>query len=112
MCSIGDLPKRHVGMLRRYVRDMRRVMSETRRVLRADGKAVFVIGNSTLRQTFIKNSKCIEGIANELGMTVSMIRSRPLPENRRYLPPPSFLSAGSQLTKRMREELILTLAKT
>lgn len=45
-------------------------------------------------------------------MPVNTIRSRPLPENRRYLPPPESLGAGKQLKKRMREEVILTLLKT
>ena len=111
MCAGDDLSSRHAGMLRRYVRDMRGVLSETKRVLRTGGKAVFVVGNCNLRQTFVENSKCIEGIANELGMAVGTIRRRPLPENRRYLPPPSSSGAGKQLKKRIREEVILTLLK-
>jgi SAM-dependent methyltransferase len=111
MCLVGDLSKRHAGMLRGYVRDMRAVLSETKRVLRPGGKAVFVVGNCNLRETFVQNSKCIEGLADELGLDVKNIRSRPLPENRRYLPPPESLSAGKALKKRMREEVILTLFK-
>ena len=111
MCTLDNLSSRHAGMLRQYVRDMRGVLSETKRVLRAGGKAVFVVGNCNLRQIFVRNSKCIEGIANELDMPVSTIRKRPLPENRRYLPPPDSSGAGKQLKKRMREEVILTLLK-
>lgn len=111
MCAVGDLPSRHTGMLRQYVRDMRGVLSETKRVLRAGGKAIFVVGNCNLRKNFVENSKCIEGIADELGMAVSTIRRRPLPENRRYLPPPESSGAGKQLEKRMREEVILTLLR-
>ena len=90
---------------------MRVVLSETNRVLRSGGKAVFVVGNCNLRETFVQNSKCIEGLARELGMKVGKIRSRPLPENRRYLPPPESLGAGDALKKRMREEVIITLLK-
>jgi hypothetical protein len=108
---VGGLSNRNAGMLRGYVRDMRGVLSETKRVLRSSGKAVFVVGNCNLRETFVQNSKCIEGLAIELGMVVSKIRSRPLPENRRYLPPPGALGAGKALKKRMREEVILTLIK-
>ena len=111
MCSVNELSNRNAGMLRGYVHDMRSVLSETRRVLRPDGKAVFVVGNCNLRETFVQNSKCIEGLADELGMVVSKIRSRPLPENRRYLPPPEASGAGKALNKRMREEVILTLKK-
>jgi SAM-dependent methyltransferase len=111
MCPVEGLASRHVGMLRQYVRDMRTVLSETRRVLRTSGKAVFVIGNCNLRDTFVENSKCIESLARELGMIVSNTRSRPLPENRRYLPPPGSSGAGAALKKRMREEVIITLLK-
>jgi len=111
MCPVNNLTKRNAGILRGYVRDMRVVLSETNRVLRSGGKAVFVVGNCNLRETFVQNSKCIEGLARELGMKVGKIRSRPLPENRRYLPPPESLGAGDALKKRMREEVIITLLK-
>jgi hypothetical protein len=111
MCALDSLSSRHAGMLRRYVRDMRAVLSETKRVLRLGGKAVFVVGNCNLRQIFVENSKCIERLADELGIAVGTVRSRPLPENRRYLPPPESSGAGKQLKKRMREEVILTLLR-
>ena len=111
MCPLDTLSLRSTGMLRQYVRDMRAILSETKRVLRPAGKAVFVIGNCNIRETFVQNSKCIEGLAEELGMIVSKIRSRPLPENRRYLPPPGSSTAGKSLKKRMREEVIITLRK-
>lgn len=111
MCSVNELANRHTQMLCQYVQDMRAVLSETKRVLRPGGKAVFVIGNSNVRDVFVQNSKCIEGLAKEMGMVVSKTRSRPLPENRRYLPPPGSASAGKALKKRMREEVIITLLK-
>jgi DNA modification methylase len=111
MCPVNSLSSRNAGMLRRYVRDMRGVLSETKRVLRSGKKAVFVVGNCSVRDVFIRNSKCIEGLAGELGMAVTKIRSRPLPDNRRYLPPPESQSAGTALKKRMRSEVILTLLK-
>jgi DNA modification methylase len=111
MCPVGSLSNRNSGMLRRYVHDMRAVLSETKRVLRKGKKAVFVVGNCSLREVFIQNSKCIEGLAHELGMNINKVRSRPLPENRRYLPPPESCTAGPALKKRMRDEVILTLEK-
>lgn len=111
MCSVDTLANRHAGMLRQYVRDMRGVLSETKRVLRSGGKAIFVVGNCNIRDTFIKNSNCIEGIASELDMIVAKAHRRSLPENRRYLPPPESSSAGKALKKRIREEVILTLFK-
>jgi SAM-dependent methyltransferase len=111
MCPVKDLSSRNAGMLRQYVWDMRSILSETKRVLCPGGKAVFVVGNCNIRETFVQNSKCVEGLAAELGMQISKIRSRPLPENRRYLPPPESTSAGKALKKRMREEVIITIQK-
>ena len=110
MCAIDSLSPRSAGMVRQYIYDMRAILSETKRVLRTGGKAVFVVGNCNIRETFVQNSKCIEGLAIELGMTIKKVRSRPLPENRRYLPPPSSKTAGKAMKKRMREEVIITLA--
>lgn len=111
MCSNKDVEHRQAGMLRQYVRDMRMVLSETERVLRRKGKAVFVVGNCNLQDVFVENSKCIEGLAKEVGLALTKKRSRPLPDNRRYLPPPESSNAGKALKKRMREEVIITLEK-
>lgn len=111
MCHIDRLSKRHVGMLRRYVQDIRKVIAETKRVLRIGGHAIFVIGNCSLRNVFIKNSKCIEAVAEELGMVVTKNRTRVLRQRRRYLPPPQSRYAGKKLKKRLREEVLITLLK-
>jgi SAM-dependent methyltransferase len=111
MCEGDELTGRNHGMLRRYVRDLREVVRENFRVLRPGGKAIYVVGNCNLRDTFIKNSKCVTDLAVEVGFSVRSSRKRPLPENRRYLPPPSMRSSGKALRKRMREEVILTLVK-
>lgn len=111
MCEGKELEGRSKGMLRRYVRDLRGVLRESLRVLRPGGKAIYVIGNCNLRDTFIENSKAVTTLAEKAGFTVRSTRKRPLPENRRYLPPPEKRGAGPALRKRMREEIILTLAK-
>lgn len=110
MCD-GELQNRHRGMLRRYVRDLRKCVSENFRVLRPGGKAVYVVGNCNLRDTFVENSECVIDLATEAGFTIRPARRRPLPQNRRYLPPPGKRGAGAALHKRMREEVILTLVK-
>ncbi len=111
MCSGEPLESRHQGMLRQYVRDLRLLLKECHRVLANEGKGVFVVGDCNLRKTFVANSSAIELVGNEVGFHVSASRRRPLPENRRYLPPPETKSSGAALQKRMREEVILTLRK-
>ncbi len=111
MCSGEPLEGRHQGMLRQYVRDLRLLLKECHRVLTTDGKGVFVVGDCNLRKTFVANSTAIELVGGEVGFRVEASRRRPLPENRRYLPPPETKSSGAALQKRMREEVILTLRK-
>jgi DNA modification methylase len=111
ICDVDMLSTRYAGILRKYVQDVKAVLSETRRVLRPNGKAVFVIGNCNIDGSFVENSKCIEELANALGLVLTKTKTRPLPENRRYLPPPTSSNAGKALKKRLREEVILTLTK-
>ena len=111
MCEGAPLSNRDTGILKQYVQDTKRILLEIHRVLRPKGKAVIVVGNCNIRETFIKNSRGIEIAAKQVGLKVGKIRTRLLPTNRRYLPPPSASGAGEALQKRMREEVILTLLK-
>ena len=111
MCNVDRLSHRHAGMLRRYVRDVRQIMAETKRVLRVGGRAIFVVGNCSLRNVFVRNSKCIEELASEVGLVVAKTRSRVLRQKHRYLPPPQSRGAGNRLKKRLREEVLITLLK-
>jgi DNA modification methylase len=111
MCIKSRLSRRNTGLLRQYVHDMRQVMTEVRRVLRRNAKAVFVIGDCNIRGVFVRNSKCLIALAKELGLTVTKTRRRPLPDSRRYLPPPASTRDGHTLSKRMREEVIITMRK-
>jgi len=111
MCTGSELGERDRGMVRRYVKDLREVVRESYRVLKPGGKAIYVLGNCNLRDTFIENSHCVSALAKEAGFLIRSTRRRPLPENRRYLPPPGAHSSGTALRKRMREEVVLTLVK-
>jgi len=111
MGKVENLSERQCGMLQKYACDMRIVLQEIKRVLKTDGRVVLVVGNCNLRNTFIENSKCIEALAKVVGMTVCNKQSRVIPDNHRYLPPPALKRSGKALTKRMREEVILTMSK-
>ncbi len=111
MCEVSNLSARNTGMLRRYVNDTRAILTEIHRVLKPGGKAVIVVGDCNIRDVFIKNSKGIEVLGKDSGLQLQKTRRRPIPENRRYLPPPTISGAGKHLQKRMREEVILTFVK-
>lgn len=105
------LTGRYERILMRYVDDMQRVIGEIARVLAVGGKAVFVVGENTLRGTFIPNSRVVETVADRSGLCLASRSSRELPANRRYLPPPSKHSQPEALNARMRREAVLTFRK-
>jgi len=104
------LAQRDEAILARYVGDMRRAVSEVARVLAPDGKAVYVIGENTIRGTYVPNSRILTAVAREQGLVMERRRTRTLPANRRYLPPPVVTDATATLNGRMRREVILTFA--
>jgi hypothetical protein len=111
ICSFDSLPANHQRMLLRYVSDMDSVLQEVVRVLIRKGRAIFVVGDSTLKGVFIRNSKAIMDLGSLHGLKVLKMRSRPIPASRRYLPPPTSTAAGDFLKKRMRREVVITFQK-
>jgi hypothetical protein len=107
MTDVRSLDSRLKSMLRRYLQDLERFMIEIVRVLKRDGEAIIVIGDSGLRNVFVCNSYAVRVIAESRGLSLISNTTRSLPDNRRYLPPPSSKSAGIELGGRMREEVIL-----
>ncbi len=107
MANLESLDVRRQGMVRRYVWDMDKVMKECARVLKRKGSAVFVVGNSTIRGVFVKNSEALIRLADSSGLTLISRSTRPIETKRRYLPPPESERAGGIMQGRMREEAIL-----
>lgn len=105
------LRARQEAMLARYINDMLRAVGETSRVLARNGKAVYVVGENTVRGTFIRNAVIVEAVANIAGLRCIARSSRELPANRRYLPPPSKQAKSAMLGNRLRREAILTFQK-
>ena len=71
----------------RYIDDMRQIIQETSRVLTDGGQAVYVVGENTVHDTFIRNSLIVEDLANNAGLRCAARRSRELPANYRYNAP-------------------------
>ena len=110
MTNSQMLPPPEHSMVRRFVVDMDDAISESARVLNSGGRATYVVGNSTLRGIFVKNSDCVTHLARKNGLSVVSRYTRKLPDNLRYLPPPSKRDLGFQA--RMRTEVIVRLAKS
>jgi SAM-dependent methyltransferase len=105
------LSARGHGVLARYVADMGGALAEVSRVLKNGGRAVYVVGDSTVRGTFIRNSDIVRAVAENHGLLLHERRSRALPANRRYLPPPKKGAESTSIEGRMRREVVLAFTK-
>lgn len=106
-----SLSSRTRALLATYAWDMAQALSETSRVLRKGGRAVYVVGDSTSRGTFIPNSLIVSSVAQRYNLTMVSRQSRDLPANRRYLPPPSVEQSAAAMDARLRQEIILVFNK-
>jgi DNA modification methylase len=99
-------------VLGRYIDDIHRSMGEAARVLSPNGKAIYVIGENTIKGTYIRNSVIVRAVARLAGLKLECQHFRTLPPSRRYLPPPVRKSRHAALNTRMRREVILAFTKT
>lgn len=102
------LNDRNDSLLCRYVFDMRQAVSEAARVLAPEGRAVYVVGDNTVRGTYIRNSAVVTAVAALAGLKLEGKRTRSLPPNRRYLPPPSQQVSTETMDGRMCREVVLS----
>lgn len=105
------LAPRHQAILARYVDDMMGAVREAARVLSPGGRAVYVVGENTIRGTFIPNAKIVAAVAERSGLQTERRHARTLPANRRYLPPPAPKHPTDSMDGRMRREVILSFIK-
>lgn len=109
MTDLSALDPARRGMVRRYAHDSRLMMLEVARVLKPGGRAIFVVGNSCLKGTFIRNSEAISTAGDLAGLRVLNVDERSLPEQRRYLP--FGASSSDMISRRMRTETVLTFER-
>jgi DNA modification methylase len=103
---INNLPSRERSMIDRYSLDLLLIATQTARVLKPSGRAIFVVGNSCLRDVFVSNARGLEVAAHRAGLKLVDESVRKLPTGSRYLPMPE--TKTSALGRRMRTEAILT----
>lgn len=106
------LAAREQAVLVRYTDDIRRALSEVARVLTPGGRAVYVVGENTIRGTYIRNASIVTMAASLSGLKLCDRRTRALPSDRRYLPPPSARRRSASLDARVRREVVLSFAKS
>lgn len=108
----ADLPNRERGVLTHYIEDVREAVAEVARVLVRHGRAIYVVGENTIRGTFIRNARIVADVAEASGLKLLERRVRTLPANRRYLPPPSRILGDAGMDGRMRREVVLAFVKS
>jgi hypothetical protein len=106
MLKEGRLPGRFDQIASRYAADLHLIVGQIKRVLKAEGKAVLVVGDSCVQSVFISNSDGVKQSALLHGLQLESSIRRELPRTSRYLP-----VSGDSLSKRMRFENILTFTK-
>jgi hypothetical protein len=104
------LSSRNRSIVIRYIFDMKTAMKEASRILSTKGKLIYVVGENTLRGTYIRTSRILAAIAVQIGLRLVDRSSRILPRNRRYLPPPRSAGLGT-IDVRMRREVIISFRK-
>jgi len=107
---VDTLPGRHLRMIERYTFDACLLMKEISRLLKPDGRAIFVVGNSCLKNVYIENSKIFHEAGKLYGLRLRKKSSRDLPAGSRYLPLPK--DSSSALGKRMKTEVILEFVRS
>jgi DNA modification methylase len=105
------LSNHNQALLARYVWDMGQALAEVSRVLRHGARAVYVVGDSTIRDTFIPNSSIVAAVAQAHGLSLVSRHSRALPANRRYLPPPRRGRSSATMDSRLRREVVVVFNK-
>lgn len=99
------LPSRYVGWINRYATDILRTTKSLARVIKPGGTVVLVVGNSLIRGARVDNAGVTIECARTAGLELVNSKQRTIPARRRYLPLPV---NGTALSKRIREETILT----
>jgi hypothetical protein len=93
-----------------YVTGLAAVIREVARVLKQSGLLTMVISDAKIEGRNISVERIVTELARDSGLELHEREVRVLPSDRRYLPPPTD-GAQQALLKRMRQEVVLSLAK-
>jgi tRNA G10 N-methylase Trm11 len=110
IAHLKKLPSRRQNMIKRYALDMYSIVEESARVLEKKGRATFVVGNSCINEIFVENSLIVRNSCQMAGLRLVSQKEREIPENKRYLPPPTYENVSS-FKSRMRTESVMRFSK-
>lgn len=107
--GLSGLESRSKNMLDRYFFDLVKQTGEAFRVLRKGATGTYVIGNSTIRGTYVRNSELLKRAGIIAGFELVGETEREIPNHMRYMP--MAVTAGNSLAGRMRTEHIIEFFK-
>jgi hypothetical protein len=109
VAGAADLGPRIQRLVNRYAHDMLELAANVERCLVPDGRAVFVVADSVLKGQRIPTGDLVRTAIADKGMAIESVQTREIPATLRYLP---VSKAGSQLSKRMKDEYVITAVKS
>ena len=107
--GLDQFENRTKNMLARFFSDMVQQTKEAYRILKKGSIGTYVIGNSTIRGTYVQNSEFLKRAAVLAGFEVLRETEREIPTHRRYMP--VAVGAGNSLASRMRAEHVIDFRK-
>jgi hypothetical protein len=108
--SVTDPERLPRPMLERFAHDCTAFAVKLGAKTKPGGQAVLVVGNSTLKDNYIRNDLIAREAMERAGFTFVGSRERDIPQNSRYMPI-SAKDSGSSVNKRMRKEIVLTMVR-
>ena len=107
--GLDQFESRTKNMLARFYSDMVQQTKEAYRILKKGSTGTYVIGNSTIRGTYVRNSELLKYAAELAGFETLRETEREIPAHRRYMP--VTVAAGNSLASRMRTEHVIDFRK-
>ncbi|MDR1208533.1 MAG: site-specific DNA-methyltransferase [Holosporales bacterium] len=107
--GLDQFENRNKNMLARFFCDMIQQTKEAYRILKKGSTGTYVIGNSTIRGTYVRNSELLKRAGILAGFDVLRETEREIPDHRRYMP--VTVSTDNSLASRMRTEHIIDFRK-
>ncbi len=104
-----DIDEKKRRILTRYYSDLCGLTRDAFRVLKENRDATYVMGNSHVKGNEIRNSDLLILAAEKAGFVVSDVKTRNIPENRRYMP--MMNSEKTALSNRMKLEYVIKFHK-
>lgn len=108
--GLADLSNKSKNMLARYFADLVQQTKEAYRVLKKGSVGTYVMGNSTIRGVYVRNSELLKRAGVLAGFKILAETERDIPDHRRYMP--INVNAGNSLASRMRTEHVIDFKKS